>query len=116
MRDLTTKFYTVDGVVNALNGISYSVGQGECLAIVGESGSGKTVGVLSILRLISRRRGGSSAASILFKGTDLLSLNPSARCATIRGGAIAVVFQDPMTSLNPVMRIGAQITEKSHRA
>jgi oligopeptide/dipeptide ABC transporter ATP-binding protein len=110
VRDLATRFYTVDGVVNALNGVSYSVDRGECLAIVGESGSGKTVGVLSILRLIPSPPGRIVAGSVLFKGTDLLTLDDRA-LREIRGGAIAVVFQDPMTSLNPVMRIGAQITE-----
>ena len=110
VRDLTTKFYTVDGVVNAVNGVSYFVDKGECLAIVGESGSGKTVGVLSILRLIQSPPGRIVGGSILFKGTDLLALGNRA-LRDIRGGAIAVIFQDPMTSLNPVMRIGAQITE-----
>ena len=110
VRNLQTKFFTVDGVVNALNGVSYSVDKGECLAIVGESGSGKTVGVLSILRLIQSPPGRIVGGSIFFKGTDLLSLGDRA-LRDIRGGAIAVIFQDPMTSLNPVMRIGAQITE-----
>ncbi|MCC6197809.1 MAG: ABC transporter ATP-binding protein, partial [Burkholderiales bacterium] len=110
VRDLETKFFTVDGVVNALNGISYSVDNGECLAIVGESGSGKTVGVLSILRLIQSPPGRIVGGSIAFKGTELLTLGDRA-LRDIRGGAIAVIFQDPMTSLNPVMRIGAQITE-----
>ena len=110
VRDLATKFYTVDGVVNALNGISYSVDKGECLAIVGESGSGKTVGVLSILRLIPSPPGRIVGGKILFKGTDLLTLDDAA-LRRIRGREIAVIFQDPMTSLNPVMRIGAQIVE-----
>jgi oligopeptide transport system ATP-binding protein len=110
VRGLTTKFYTVDGVVNALNGISYSVRKGECLAIVGESGSGKTVGVLSILRLIQSPPGRIVGGSITFKGTDLLTLDDNA-LREIRGGAISVIFQDPMTSLNPVMRVGAQISE-----
>ena len=110
VRNLETKFYTVNGVVNALNGISYSVDRGECLAIVGESGSGKTVGVLSILRLIQSPPGRIVGGSIFFKETDLLTLADRA-LREIRGRAIAVIFQDPMTSLNPVMRIGAQITE-----
>ena len=110
VRDLATRFYTVDGVVNALNGISYSVDKGECLAIVGESGSGKTVGVLSILRLIPSPPGRIVGGSVLFKGSDLLTLDDAAM-RKIRGKAIGVIFQDPMTSLNPVMRIGAQITE-----
>jgi oligopeptide transport system ATP-binding protein len=110
VRDLKTKFYTIDGVVNALNGISYSVARGECLGIVGESGSGKTVGVLSILRLIQSPPGRIVGGSISFKGTDLLALSER-ELRKIRGRAIAVIFQDPMTSLNPVMRIGAQISE-----
>ena len=110
VRDLATKFYTVDGVVNALNGISYAVDKGECLAIVGESGSGKTVGVLSILRLIPSTPGRIVGGQIIFKGTDLLTLDDAA-LRKIRGREIAVIFQDPMTSLNPVMRIGAQIVE-----
>ena len=110
VRDLKTKFFTVDGVVNALNGVSYYVDKGQCLAIVGESGSGKTVGVLSILRLIQSPPGRIVGGSILFNGTDLLTLDDRA-LRSIRGGAISVIFQDPMTSLNPVMRIGSQITE-----
>ena len=110
VRNLAVKFHTVDGVVNALNGISYSVDRGECLAIVGESGSGKSVGVLSILRLIPSPPGRITGGSILFRGTDLLTLDDRA-LRDIRGGAIAIIFQDPMTSLNPVMRVGTQIAE-----
>ena len=110
VRDLATRFDTVDGVVHALNGVSYSVDRGEGLAIVGESGSGKTVGVLSILRLIQSPPGRIVGGSILFKGVDLLSLD-DASLRRIRGKEIAVVFQDPMTSLNPVMRVGEQIVE-----
>jgi oligopeptide/dipeptide ABC transporter ATP-binding protein len=110
VRDLVTRFETVDGVVHALNGISYEVDRGECLAIVGESGSGKTVGVLSILRLIASPPGRIVGGSVLFEGVDLLSLDAGALRA-VRGGRIGVVFQDPMSSLNPVMRIGAQIAE-----
>src|SRR5215469_8190159 len=110
VKDLETKFYTVDGVVNAVNGISYAVDKGECLAIVGESGSGKTVGVLSILRLIQSPPGRIVGGQIYFKGTDLLVLSHAA-LRRIRGRRISIVFQDPMTSLNPVMRVGRQITE-----
>src|SRR5215467_10705376 len=90
VRDLKTKFYTVDGVVNALNGVSYSVDRGECLAIVGESGSGKTVGVLSILRLIQSPPGRIVAGSVRFDGKDLLTLDDRAM-RKIRGGPISVV-------------------------
>src|SRR6478672_528001 len=107
---LETKFYTVDGVVNAVNGISYAVDRAQCLAIVGESGSGKTVGVLSILRLIQSPPGRIVGGKIVFKGTDLLTLDDAA-LRRIRGKQISVIFQDPMTSLNPVMRVGEQIVE-----
>lgn len=107
---LVTKFYTVDGVVNAVNGISYELEGGECLAIVGESGSGKTVGVLSLIRLIQSPPGRIVDGRVLFKGVDLLQLSDD-ELHKIRGRKISVIFQDPMTSLNPVMRIGDQITE-----
>jgi len=110
VRDLQTKFFTVDGVVNAVNGISYAVDRGECLAIVGESGSGKTVGVLSILRLVQSPPGRIVGGKIRFKDRDLLALPPKA-LREVRGNEIAIIFQDPMTSLDPVMTIGAQIAE-----
>ncbi len=107
---LVTKFYTVDGVVNAVNGISFRLDRSECLAIVGESGSGKTVGVLSIIRLIQSPPGKIVGGKVLFQGVDLLQLSDE-ELRQIRGSKIAMIFQDPMTSLNPVMRIGDQITE-----
>src|SRR4249919_3541484 len=110
VKGLETKFFTVDGVVNAVNGISYSVDKGECLAIVGESGSGKTVGVLSILRLVQSPPGRIVGGEIRFKDRDLLALPPKA-LREVRGNEIAIIFQDPMTSLDPVMTIGAQIAE-----
>jgi oligopeptide/dipeptide ABC transporter ATP-binding protein len=108
--NLQTKFYTVDGIVNAVNGISYSLDRSECLAIVGESGCGKTVGVLSLIRLIQSPPGKIVGGKVLFDGVDLLQLSDD-ELRKIRGGKISVVFQDPMTSLNPVMPIGDQITE-----
>jgi len=110
IKNLETKFYTVDGVVNAVNGISYAVDSGECFAIVGESGSGKSVGVLSILRLIPSPPGRIVRGQILFKGNDLLTLSAD-ELRHVRGREISIIFQDPMTSLNPVMRVGRQITE-----
>jgi oligopeptide transport system ATP-binding protein len=110
VESLQAKFYTADGVVNAVNGISYGVDRGECLAIVGESGSGKTVGVLSILRLIPSPPGRIVGGRIRFGGRDLTDLS-DAEMRAVRGKAIGIVFQDPMTSLNPVMTIGAQIEE-----
>ena len=109
VEDLHVHFPTPDGVVKAVNGISYSLAKQEILAIVGESGSGKSVGVLSLLRLIPDRdchlRG-----SVRFEGSDLLQLN-DVEMRELRGNQIAMVFQDPMTSLNPVLRIGDQIQE-----
>src|SRR5512142_2196668 len=105
VENLTTKFYTVDGVVNAVNGISYRLDSGECLAIVGESGCGKTVGVLSIIRLIQSPPGKIVNGRVLFRGVDLLKLSDE-ELRKIRGSKISMVFQDPMTSLNPVMKIG----------
>jgi oligopeptide transport system ATP-binding protein len=110
VKNLETKFYTVDGVVNAVNGISYQLDSGECLAVVGESGSGKTVGVLSIIGLIQSPPGKVIGGQVLYKGVDLLKLS-DAEIRKIRGSKISMIFQDPMTSLNPVMKIGGQITE-----
>ena len=110
VRDLETRFFTASGVVHAVNGVSYTLARGECLAIVGESGSGKTVGVLSILRLIASPPGRITGGEVRFKGQDLLTLPPEG-LRRLRGGEIAVVFQDPMSSLNPVMSVGRQIGE-----
>ena len=96
--------------MRAVDGISYTVEQGETVAIVGESGSGKSVGALSILRLIPDPPGRITAGEILFDGRDLRGL-PKRRCAQVRGRDIGMVFQEPMTSLNPVLTIGRQITE-----
>ena len=111
VQDLQTKFFTVDGVVNAVNGISYSVDRGECLAIVGESGSGKTVGVLSILQAHPVPAGQHRRRADQLQGNGPLCTRRPKALRDIRGNEIAIVFQDPMTSLNPVMRIGAQIAE-----
>jgi len=110
VRDLTTRFYTLDGVVHAVNGISYTLEEGETLGIVGESGCGKSVSVLSVLRLIPEPPGKIVDGEILFKGKDLRNLNDS-QMQRIRGKEIAMVFQDPMTSFNPVLTIGRQISE-----
>ena len=110
VRDLVTQFDTEDGPVYAVNGISYTLDAGESLAIVGESGSGKSVSVLSMLRLIPSPPGRIVGGEVWFKGRDLLSLSePDIR--QIRGQEIAMVFQDPMTSLNPVLTVGLQLTE-----
>jgi oligopeptide/dipeptide ABC transporter ATP-binding protein len=110
VRDLHTEFRTGAGIVRAVDGVSYTVEQGETVAIVGESGSGKSVGALSILRLIPYPPGRITRGQVLFFGRDLMSL-PDAQMREVRGGDIGMVFQEPMTSLNPVLSIGRQITE-----
>lgn len=108
--NLTTRFYTEDGIVYAVNGISYSLHEGESMAIVGESGSGKSVGVMSIMGLIPSPPGKIDAGTVLYNGRDLLKFSPD-ELRNIRGREIAMVFQDPMTSLNPVLTVGQQLTE-----
>jgi peptide/nickel transport system ATP-binding protein len=110
VRNLITRFDTEAGVVYAVNDISYTLDAGESMAIVGESGSGKSVGVLSVMGLIPTPPGRVEAGEVIFQGRDLLQLsNEDVR--KIRGNEIALVFQDPMTSLNPVLNIDIQITE-----
>jgi oligopeptide/dipeptide ABC transporter ATP-binding protein len=110
IQNLEVKFHTLDGVVNAVNGVSYSVEAGKTLGVVGESGCGKSVSVLSVMRLIPDPPGKITAGKILYLGKDLLEYDePSME--HIRGAAIGMVFQDPMTSLNPVLTIGKQIGE-----
>ena len=106
---LQTHFATPDGVVRAVEGVSFKVRAGETLAIVGESGCGKSVTSMSILRLIAEPPG-RIAGSIRFDGRELLDL-PEAEMRKIRGNEIAMIFQEPMTSLNPVLTIGRQIGE-----
>lgn len=110
VKNLKTQFFTQDGVVHAVNGISYSVDKGETVAIVGESGSGKSVGVMSLIRLIPQPPGKIVDGEVWFDGQDLLKLSED-ELRHIRGNRIAMIFQDPMTSLNPVLTIGRQITE-----
>ena len=108
--DLTTRFYTPDGIVHAVNGISFSLKEGETLAVVGESGCGKSVSMLSILKLIAIPPGEIASGKALFKGSDLLQMTDN-ELERIRGKEISMVFQDPMTSLNPVLTIARQMTE-----
>jgi peptide/nickel transport system ATP-binding protein len=110
VEDLKTYFFTRDGVVRAVDGVSFSVGRGETLAIVGESGCGKSVTSLSILRLIATPPGRTVGGRVLFEGADLLAL-PEPEMRKVRGDAISMIFQEPMTSLNPVLTIGHQIAE-----
>jgi oligopeptide transport system ATP-binding protein len=110
VRHLETRFFTSDGIVHAVNGISYIVNPGETIGIVGESGSGKSISVLSLLRLIPSPPGKITNGEILFEGKDLLKMDEKT-LRQIRGNQISMIFQDPMTSLNPVLTIGKQITE-----
>jgi oligopeptide transport system ATP-binding protein len=110
VKGLRTQFHTQDGTVNAVNGISYQVNEGETVAIVGESGCGKSVGVLSIMRLIPQPPGKIVSGEIMFEGKDLLKL-PEDALRHIRGNRISMIFQDPMTSLNPVLTVGRQVGE-----
>jgi oligopeptide transport system ATP-binding protein len=110
VKNLKTQFFTQDGVVHAVNGISYAVDKGETVAIVGESGSGKSVGVMSLIRLIPQPPGKIVDGEVWFDGQDLIKLSED-ELREIRGNRIAMIFQDPMTSLNPVLTIGRQITE-----
>ncbi len=110
IRDLRTQFFTSAGVVQAVDGISYDVAPGETVAVVGESGCGKSVSAMSILRLIPNPPGKIVGGQILFDGRDLLSLSESEMRA-VRGKDIGMIFQEPMTSLNPVLTIERQLTE-----
>jgi oligopeptide transport system ATP-binding protein len=110
VRDLETRFYTQDGVVQAVNGVNYDLGEGETLGIVGESGCGKSVSVLSMMRLIPSPPGKITGGKVLFEERDLLKMD-SDEIRHIRGNRIAMIFQDPMTSLNPVLTIGRQVGE-----
>ena len=110
VKDLTTHFFTQDGVVKAVDGISYTLAEGEVLGVVGESGCGKSVHALSIMRLVANPPGRIVGGEILFEGENLLNMDDS-EMRHIRGNRIAMVFQEPMTSLNPVLTIGRQLTE-----
>ncbi len=110
VKDLETRFYTQDGVVKAVNGITYSLDEGETLGIVGESGCGKSVSVLSLMRLIPDPPGKITNGEVLFEGIDLLKMDME-EIRHVRGNKIAMIFQDPMTSLNPVLTIGRQVSE-----
>jgi peptide/nickel transport system ATP-binding protein len=115
VEELTVQFPSEDGVVHAVDGISYEVHAGRTLGIVGESGSGKTVSSLTTLGL-TRRQGASVSGRILFGGEDLVSL-PEARLRAIRGNDIAMIFQDPLSSLHPLYKVGRQLVEavRAHR-
>jgi peptide/nickel transport system ATP-binding protein len=110
IEDLQTHFFTRDGVVRAVDGVSYAVEAGETLAVVGESGCGKSVTALSILRLVPSPPGRVVGGAIRFEGVDLLQIGEG-EMRRIRGNEISMIFQEPMTSLNPVLTVSRQITE-----
>jgi oligopeptide transport system ATP-binding protein len=110
INDLRTRFHTPEGTVYAVNGISYYLNKAETLAVVGESGCGKSVSMLSLLGLIPIPPGEITSGTAIFRDNDLLKMD-EAELEKIRGKEIAMIFQDPMTSLNPVLTIGKQITE-----
>ncbi len=110
VKDLVTQFHTPEGIVYAVNGVSFHLDEGETLAIVGESGSGKSVTMLSLMQLIPQPPGKIVGGEAVFLGHDLLKMLPD-EIRHIRGAQMAMIFQDPMTSLNPVITIGKQIME-----
>ncbi|MHA2245865.1 MAG: ABC transporter ATP-binding protein [Candidatus Hodarchaeales archaeon] len=110
IEDLRTYFHTKKGTVKAVDGVTYTINRGESLGLVGESGCGKSVSALSIMRLIPSPPGKIESGTINFDGTDLLRL-PLKQMRNIRGNRISMIFQDPMTSLNPVLTVGEQVAE-----
>jgi oligopeptide transport system ATP-binding protein len=110
IRNLKVEFSTYGGKIKAVRGVNLSIEQGECIAVVGESGCGKTVTAKSVLRLLPYPQAKISSGEIIFNGTDLLKLSEK-EIQKIRGNRIGMIFQDPMTSLNPTMTIGRQISE-----
>ncbi|MBZ0258956.1 ATP-binding cassette domain-containing protein, partial [bacterium] len=117
VQNLKTQFFTVDGVGRAVDGVNFQVKRGETLGLVGESGCGKSMTSLSILRLVPNPPGRIVDGKILFKGEDLLQYSEKAM-RKIRGNQISMIFQEPMTALNPVFTVGEQIAEvyRIHRS
>jgi peptide/nickel transport system ATP-binding protein len=110
VRNLRTHFTTSGAVIRAVDGVSWDVHEGETVALVGESGCGKSVSALSVMRLVAQPAGRIVGGEILFKGRDLLTLSEE-EMRHVRGRDIGMIFQEPMTSLNPVLSIGRQLTE-----
>ena len=115
VENLITRFNTPEGTVYAVNGVSFELTEGETLGVVGESGCGKSVTMLSVLQLIPRPPGKIVNGKALFHGNDLLQLS-SDEIRAVRGSQIAMIFQDPMTSLNPVLTVGKQVSEPTAAA
>ena len=117
VKNLSTHFHTSKGVLKAVDGVSFNIGRSEILALVGESGCGKSVTALSIMRLIATPPGKVADGEVIFNGQNLLRLSP-AQMQQVRGNGIGMIFQEPMTSLNPVLTIGEQISETliAHRS
>jgi peptide/nickel transport system ATP-binding protein/oligopeptide transport system ATP-binding protein len=110
VKNLHTYFYTMDGLTKSVEGVNFSIEKGETLGLVGESGCGKSVTSLSIMQLVARPPGKIEQGQIIFKGEDLLKKN-SEEMRKIRGEQISMIFQEPMTSLNPVFTVGNQVAE-----
>src|SRR4030081_3313307 len=110
VRGLRTHFHTSTGVIRAVDGVSWDVRKGETVALVGESGCGKSVSALSVMRLVSAPAGRIVEGEILFKGRNLLALSEE-EMRKVRGREIGMIFQEPMTSLNPVLTVGRQLPE-----
>ncbi len=108
--DLRVQFHTQDGLVNAVNGVSFYLDEGDTLGVVGESGCGKSVSTMSMIRLIPQPPGDIAGGQVMFEGRDLLKIDND-EMRDIRGNKIAIIFQDPMTSLNPVLTINQQLSE-----
>jgi oligopeptide/dipeptide ABC transporter ATP-binding protein len=108
--DLKTRFHTPEGIVHAVNGISFHINEGETVAVVGESGCGKSVSMMSLLKLIPVPPGDIYSGTAIYRGDDLLKKSDE-EMEDVRGKEISMIFQDPMTSLNPVLTVGRQLTE-----
>jgi peptide/nickel transport system ATP-binding protein len=110
VKDLETVYRTDDGVIRAVNGVSFSIAEGETMGLVGETGAGKTTTAFSVLQLLPERTGRITRGEVLYKGEDLLKKKPE-EMRMIRGSCISMIFQDPMTALNPTLTVGDQILE-----
>ena len=110
VKDLEVVYKTDENVIHAVNGISFSLNERETIGLVGETGAGKSTTALSILRLLPERTGHITNGEILFRGENLLKKNP-AEIRLVRGAEISIIFQDPMTALNPVLTVGSQVRE-----